>query len=104
MKRTTRAALALVLACGLCVQLSAQSATSRPDGPRGVSHSGPDGRLPVPSTHALWIHEGHPVLTARAGGNPPAPVRQPGSKTRMIVAIVAVASLVTLGVLFHDGR
>jgi hypothetical protein len=78
MKRITRAALALVLACGLCVQLSAQSATGRPNP----------------------IHGRHPELAAQAGGNPPARVRQPGSKTRMIVAIVAVASLVTLGV-FH---
>jgi hypothetical protein len=78
MKRITRAALALVLACGLCVQLSAQSASGRPNP----------------------IHEGHPELAAQAGGNPPVRVRQPGSKTR-IVAIVAVASLVTLGVLFH---
>ena len=91
MKRITRAALALVLACGLCVQLSAQSVTGRP-------------RPPVPATHALPIHEGHPVLAAQAGGNPPARVRQPGSKTRMIVAIVAVASLATLGVLSHISR
>jgi hypothetical protein len=91
MKRTTRAALARVLACGLCVQLSAQSAAGQP-------------RPPVPATYALPIHVGHPELAAQAGGNPPARVRQPGSKTRMIVAIVAVASLVTLGVLAHDGR
>lgn len=91
MKRIIRAALALVLACGLGVQLSAQS-TIVPLRP------------PVPATHALPIHEGHPVLAAQAGGNPPARVRQPGSKTRLVVAIVAVASLVTLGVLSHVGR
>jgi hypothetical protein len=101
MKRTIRAALALVLACGLCVHLSAQSSTGRPDTPRGLSHFGPDGGVPVTSTHALPGHEGHPVLAAQGGGNPPARVRQPGSKTRLIVAIVAVTSLVTLGVLFH---
>jgi hypothetical protein len=52
----------------------------------------------------LPIQEGRSVLAAQAGGNPPAPVRQPGSKTRLIVAIVAVASLVTLGVMFHGGH
>jgi len=79
MKRITRAALALVLACGLSVQLSAQT-TGRPNP----------------------IHGRHPELAAQAGGNPPARVRQPGSKTRMIVAIVAVASLVAVGVMFHN--
>ena len=87
MTHITRAALALVLTCGLAVQLSAQSASREPDTPGGLSHVA-----------------ARQVLAVQAERNPPDPVRHLGPKTRLIVAIVSVASLVTLGVMFHGGR
>jgi hypothetical protein len=101
MKRTTRAALTLVLTCGLCVQLSAQASA----GPAIQRHLSPiASETPVLSTPGLPIHQEHHVLAAQGSANPPAAVRQPSSKTRLITAIVCVTGLVVLGVMSHISR
>jgi len=104
MTRTARAALVLVLICGLCNHLSAQSAFPAADPPPGPSHIAAETRSPVPSVYRLSGDRGHQVLVSQGFGNPPAAVRQPSSKTRLITAILCVASIVALGVVFHNSR
>jgi hypothetical protein len=72
MKRCARAGVTLILIGCLCAQLSAQRHMPQP----------------VPSRAIVEMRD----------GNPPARVRQPGSRTRLIVAIAFVAGLVGLAV------
>src|SRR5215510_11792684 len=101
MKRIARAALTLVLTCGLCVQLSAQHALPTASSPLVLSDAGRE--APAPSTAA--VPDGsHQTVREQRWGNPPAAVRQPGSKTRLITAIAFVAGFAVLGLTLRDGR
>jgi len=102
MKGITRAAVTLVLTCGLCVQLSAQPAFPALPSPLVLPEVSLE--TSMPSAAAVVPHGSHRIGMDQRSGNPPGVVRQPSSRTRLITAIAFVAGVAVFGVILRDGR
>jgi len=94
MKHTIQIAHTAALTLALAGQLSAQT-------PGPQIHSGlPRTHIVVPSVHVA----GGELNAAQNTRNPPAAVRQPGNRTRLIVALAFVGACAVLGIALRDNR
>jgi hypothetical protein len=100
---TFKAAVALMLALFFAVPASAQSATHFvTQVPNVAVHA-----LSPPPAPGGFVHDSGALIAQGQGlgKNPPAPVRQPGARTRLITAIAFVGGVAGLVLLFcgHGG-